>query len=103
MCMAKHIRQMKQVVRCMPMLPEEDAFNSILQPIIRPWYESLENPQKAQEHILWDLLKKYAATEYGSSHDAIRIEGIHDYQTSFPIINYDGLLPYLAQAREGNY
>jgi hypothetical protein len=85
------------------MLPEEDAINSILQPIIGPWYESLENPQKTQEYVLWDLLKKYAITEYGNSHNAINIRGIAEYQTSFPIINYKGLLPYLAQAREGNY
>jgi hypothetical protein len=85
------------------MLPEEDAINSILQPIIRPWYESLENPQKAQEHILWDLLKKYAITEYGNSHNALQIAGTADYQKSFPIIDYKGLMPYLTQAREGNY
>jgi hypothetical protein len=85
------------------MLPEEDAINSILRPIIGPWYESLENPQKTQEYVLWNLLKKYATTEYGNSHNAINIGGIHGYQSSFPIINYNGLLPYLVQAREGNY
>ena len=40
-------------------MPDEDSLNSILQPIIGPWYESLENPQKAQEQVLYDLLKKY--------------------------------------------
>jgi hypothetical protein len=85
------------------MLPEEDAINSILQPIISPWYESLENPQKAQERILCDLLKKYAITEYGNSHNALQIAGTADYQKRFPIIDYKGLMPYLTQAREGNY
>ena len=85
------------------MLPEEDAINSILQPIISPWYESLENPQKAQERILCDLLKKYAITDYGNSHNALQIAGTDDYQKSFPIIDYKGLMPYLTQAREGNY
>jgi hypothetical protein len=85
------------------MLPEEDAINSILQPIISPWYESLENPQKAQEHILCDLLKKYAITDYGNSHNALQIGGIADYQKGFPIIDYKGIMPYLAQVREGNY
>jgi hypothetical protein len=85
------------------MLPEEDAINSILQPIISPWYESLENPQKAQERILYDLLKKYAITDYGNSHNALQIAGTADYQKSFPIIDYKGLMPYLTQAREGNY
>jgi hypothetical protein len=85
------------------MLPEQDTVSSILQPIIGPWYESLENTQKAQEHVIFDLLKKYATTDYGNSHDALQIEGIAEYQKSFPIIDYKGLTPYLAQAREGYY
>jgi hypothetical protein len=85
------------------MLPEEDAINSILQPIISPWYESLKNPQKAQERILCDLLKKYAITDYGNRHNALQIAGTDDYQKSFPIIDYKGLTPYLTQATEGNY
>ena len=85
------------------MMPDEDTINSLLQPIIGPWYESLENPQKAQERVLYDLLKKYAITDYGKSHNASEIEEIADYQKSFPKIDYKGLLPYFAQAKEGNY
>jgi hypothetical protein len=85
------------------MLPVEDAVSSILQPIIRPWYESLENPQKAQEHVLCDLLKKYATTDYGNSHNVLQIVGLADYAKSFPIIDYKGLIPYLTEVREGNY
>jgi hypothetical protein len=85
------------------MMPDEDSLNSILQPIIGPWYESLENPQKAQERVLYDLVKKYGTTEYGNSHNAMQIAGITDYQKNFPIIDYKGLLPYLSQVKEGNY
>jgi hypothetical protein len=85
------------------MMPDEDSLNSILQPIIGPWYESLENPQKAQEQVLSELIKEYAKTDYGKSHHASEIGGINDYQKSFPIIDYKGLLPYLAEAKEGNY
>jgi hypothetical protein len=85
------------------MMPDEDSLNSILQPIIGPWYKSLENPQKAQEQVLYDLLKKYAITDYGNSHGAFQIGGIPDYQANFPIIDYKGLLPYLSQVKEGNY
>ncbi|MCW4044270.1 MAG: GH3 auxin-responsive promoter family protein [Candidatus Bathyarchaeota archaeon] len=85
------------------MLPDENAVNSILQPLISPWYLSLENPQKAQESILYDLNKKYATTDYGKDHDAQQIASIADYQKNFPIINYKGLLPYLSQTKEGNY
>jgi hypothetical protein len=85
------------------MMPDEDIINSILQPIISPWYKSLENPRKAQERVLYDLLKKYATTDYGKSYHASEIEEIAAYQKSFPKIDYKGLLPYLAQAKEGNY
>jgi hypothetical protein len=85
------------------MMSNEDSLNSILQPIIGPWCESLENPQKAQEKVLYDLLKKYSITDYGNSHGAPQIGGIPDYQANLPIINYKGLLPYLSQVKEGNY
>jgi phenylacetate-coenzyme A ligase PaaK-like adenylate-forming protein len=85
------------------MMPNEDTINSILQPIIGPWYESLENPQKTQERVLYDLLKKYATTDYGNSYGALEIGGITEYQAKFPKIDYKGLLPYLTEAKEGNY
>jgi hypothetical protein len=85
------------------MMPDPDIINSILQPIIQPWYNSLENPLKAQEKTLQELLEKYAKTDYGKSHDASNIEGITEYQLKFPRINYEGLTPYLAQVKNGNY
>ena len=85
------------------MLPEDESVRIILEPIIGPWYESLENPQKAQEQVLYDLLKKYGATEYGTSHNALRVNGVSDYQRNFPVIDYKGLLPYLAKVQQGNY
>ena len=84
-------------------MPESDTINGILQPIIGPWYSSLENPQKAQEQVLIGLVKKYSATDYGNSHNVQQIAGVADYQKNFPIISYQALLPYLAQAKEGNY
>ncbi len=85
------------------MMPDEDSLNSILRPIIGPWYESLENPQKVQEQVLGELIKEYAKTDYGKSHNASEVGGITGYQKSFPVIDYKGLLPYLAEAKEGNY
>lgn len=85
------------------MMLNEDAINSILQPIIGPWYKSLKNPQKSQEQVLEELLTKYSKTDYGKNHGASEIKGIVDYQKTFPIIDYKGLLPYFAQVKEGNY
>jgi hypothetical protein len=85
------------------MQPDEASANGILKPIIDPWYESLENPQKAQEQVLDDLVKKYSCTDYGLNHNALQVEGVSDYQSSFPIINYFELVPYFRQIREGDY
>ncbi|TRO51401.1 hypothetical protein E2P61_06170 [Candidatus Bathyarchaeota archaeon] len=85
------------------MMPEKDVINSILEPIIGPWYEALKDPQKAQERVLGELLKNYSETDYGKSNSASDITGIGDYQKNFPVIDYKGLLPYFAQVKEGNY
>ena len=85
------------------MMPDQDTIKSILEPIIDPWYESLKDPQKAQERVLGELLTKYSETDYGKSHYAPEISGIADYQKNFPIIDYKQLLPYFTQVKEGNY
>jgi hypothetical protein len=85
------------------MLPEDENIRSILQPIIGPWYESLENPQRAQDQVLYDLVKKYGSTGYGNAHDALRVNGVSDYQRYFPVIDYQGLLPFLSKVQQGNY
>ena len=56
------------------MLPDEDSINSILKPYIQPWYDSVENPEKAQEQVLVDLVAKYASTEYGADHNASQVK-----------------------------
>jgi hypothetical protein len=81
------------------MLPDEDSINSILRPYIQPWYDSIENPQKAQERVLADLLRKYGSTEYGASHDAAKVKSIAGYRANFSIINYSGLTSYLKQVK----
>ncbi len=85
------------------MLPDEDSINSILRPYIQPWYDSIENPQKAQEHVLADLVVKYGATDYGTSHNASQVKGILDFRANFPIIDYSKIIPYLVQVKEKNY
>jgi len=77
--------------------------STILKSFVGPWYQSLEDPAKAQENVLFDLLKKYGATDYGSIHNAQKTSNTAQYRANFPIINYQALMPYLKQVREGNY
>jgi hypothetical protein len=85
------------------MLPDQETINAILAPFIQPWYDSLENPKKAQEQVLADLLGKYASTEYGEAHGAQKTKSFADYQANFPIINHSQLNPYLLKIKEQNY
>jgi len=82
------------------MLPEDESIRAILEPIIGPWYKSLENPAQAQEMVLYDLLKKYGTTEYGEKHAALQTAGIQDYQRNFEMIDYKTLQPFLAKFKQ---
>ena len=84
------------------MFPKKEDLG-ILQPIIGPWYESLEDPEKAQRSVLKQLIQEYKKTDYGKDFGAQAIMDRTSYQTNFPIIDYEGLVPHLALAREGNY
>jgi len=84
------------------MFPSRDELG-ILEPIIGPWYTSLENPLQAQVQVLQDLLKKYALTDYGKKYGVQDIANIADYQEKISIINYAGMLPYIAEIQRGNY
>ncbi len=85
------------------MLSDQDAINSILRPYVQPWYVSIENPAKAQQQMLDDLVQKYQTTEYGQNHNVIQVKNISDYRTNFPIINYSRLTSYLIEVKERNY
>ncbi len=87
------------------MLPQDEYMdmNSILQQFVGPWYEALEDPAKAQEKALLELLQTYRSTDYGKKHGAEKISSIADYQISFPIVDYQDIIPYIGQVKEGNY
>lgn len=87
------------------MQPENDYIdvNTFLKSFVSPWYESLENPAKSQEKTLMDLLKKYGVTEYGVNHHAKETSSISQYQTNFPIVDYQALAPHLRRVQQGNY
>jgi len=84
------------------MFPEEGGLG-IFKPIIGPWYESLENPQESQRRVLSELVKEYEKTRYGKSHHASETEEVADFRANFPIIDYRGLNPYLAEVQKGDY
>jgi hypothetical protein len=84
------------------MFPEENS-SRIFQAVIGSWYESLRNPGESQRRVMEDLLRGYAKTRYGKDRNATDVKQITDFRTNFPVIDYRGLNPYLAEANAGNY
>jgi hypothetical protein len=84
------------------MFPAMDPSN-LLQQIVRPWYDALQDPMKAQEKTLLDLLEYYRRTDYGLKNSSENIVSIKDFQACFPKLSYVQLQPYLKEVREGNY
>ncbi len=71
--------------------------------IVNPWYESLQNPQEAQQQVLESLIRGYAKTFYGKKHAALDVKGAADFRSHFPKINYKELSPYLEEVKRDNH
>ena len=85
------------------MIPDEDSINAILKPYIQPWFDSIDNPQRAQKRVLKELLEKFQQTQYGQEHHASNVHSFADYQKNFPTIDYKQLMPILANVKGENY
>ncbi len=68
---------------------DPQAAMNLLQSMLKPWHESLADPEKAQNDVLNRLLIDYAKTVYGRSHSASQVDTVDDFRNAFPIVNYD--------------
>jgi len=59
-----------------------------LESFLKPWYQSLEDPQRAQQSTLSKLLQGYQQTRYGAERKADKISTIEEFRSSFPIVTY---------------
>jgi len=71
--------------------------------LLKPWYESLKNPQQAQQKILKTLLEGYRRTAYGEACGASEVGNVDDFQSRFPVVGYEGLKPYYDRVASGDY
>jgi hypothetical protein len=85
----------------MPLSAKTDT--DILQQIVSPWYEALENPAEAQQQVLTNLVGEYGKTLYGKNHATLDVESVTDFRASFPKINYKELRPHFEEVKRGNY
>ena len=75
----------------------------MIEALLKPWYESLENPQDAQLDVLKGLLKGYGKTDYGREHGASEVDGIDDFRRRFPVVDYGSLKPYYDRVESGDH
>ena len=70
--------------------------------LLDPWHQAVADPESAQARVLERLLADYAATRYGSQHDAHAVKSVEDFRRGFPIQSYEGYKPLLQQVLEGD-
>jgi hypothetical protein len=80
---------------------DPQAVAQILNHMLQPWFEAIEDPNQAQRQVLGRLLKDYAQTEYGDRHNADRITSIEEYRQSFPIATYEDYKPLIQRVMSG--
>jgi hypothetical protein len=67
----------------------------------RAFWRALEEPRKAQEALLFSLLRENAATIYGRGHGFARLRSVRDYQDAVPIVTYDDIEPEIDAIKRG--
>jgi len=72
-----------------------------MQAMVRPWYQSLEQPAATQENVLHNLLRIYSQTEYGKDHQAEKAGSYGDYVNSFPVKTYEDYKSLIEKVMSG--
>jgi len=69
---------------------DPQAMTGMLNGLLQPWHDAVDDPAQAQEEVLQRLLKGYAQTDYGAQQGASQVETVADYRRAFPVGDYDG-------------
>jgi hypothetical protein len=80
---------------------DPQAAAQMLAAMLQPWHSAVENPAKAQEEVLHNLLRDYAKTDYGVQHSAANIDTLTDYRRAFPVTTYEGYKPLIERVMAG--
>ncbi len=75
--------------------------SAMLDAMLQPWHDAVNDPTRAQEEVLHRYLKIYAETEYGRQHGTTQIEMIEDYRRAFPVATYEDYKPLIRRVMAG--
>jgi len=73
----------------------------MLNALLQPWHEAVNDPAKAQQEVLQRLLRIYAQTDYGAQHGAAQIGTIEDYRRAFLVAAYEDYQPLIQRVMAG--
>ena len=74
---------------------------AMLNALLQPWHDAVDDPAKAQQEVLGRLLQGYAQTDYGAQHGAAQIETMEDYRRAFPVATYEDYEPLIQRVMAG--
>jgi hypothetical protein len=74
----------------------------MLNAMLQPWRDSVDDPAKAQADVLQRLLVDYAKTDHGRQHHAANITTPAEYRHQFPAATYDDYRPLIQRVMAGD-
>ena len=78
-----------------------DSPVAMLNSMLQPWRDSVDDPAKAQADVLQRLLADYAKTDHGRQHHAANITTPAEYRHQFPASTYDDYRPLIQRVMAG--
>ncbi len=78
-----------------------ETMKGMLEGMLKPWHQAVENPAPAQRAALSRLLAGYAQTTYGRERGAPDVETMEDYRRAFPVSTYEDYQPLLKRVMAG--
>ena len=78
-----------------------DSPVAMLNAMLQPWRDSVEDPAAAQQAVLERLLADYAKTDFGRQHHAAGIGTLAEYRSQFPTSTYEDYKPLIQRVMAG--
>lgn len=73
----------------------------VLEPKRRIFEAATKEPLKAQEHVLFEYLRRSAKTEYGRTYDFASIKSIDEYRKRVPLVDYEDIREHVDRMAAG--
>lgn len=77
------------------------AAAQLLNALLQPWHDAVNDPAKAQHEVLQNLLRGYVQTGYGKQVGAEKVKTIDDYRRAFPVTTYEAVKPLVQRVMAG--